>query len=129
MLITQLRKYWNILLINIIMFDSWYDIPVSFGGWAYCTKEAVTVYLKSGKVFHFDEKHIDLPSYKSIDVSVWQKDGKPHRLNGPAAIGFDKGFIIEDYWIEGIMYEDSKVYWSHPLVIEETIRRILESDL
>ena len=62
MLITQLRKYWNILLINIIMFDSWYDIPVSFGGWAYCTKEAVTVYLKSGKVLNVSEEEPTIPS-------------------------------------------------------------------
>lgn len=52
----------------------------------------------------------------------WMKDGKFHNLNGPAIVEY---YDLKSYYIDNRMMS-KETYYSHPLVIQYKLDKILE---
>lgn len=104
----------------MITFDYWTDIPDDFEGHCYAKNYGTQYWYTKYKTLHNNDGPAIIKSSGPIQ---WFKNGKCHRLGGPAITNFNGR---EHYYIYG-EWMTPKEYWEHPLVIEYKLNSILDS--
>ena len=109
--------------LQITTFEYLHLIPDDFTGWCFVLNNSTRYYYKNKK-FSIDPANPDEPSLsKTGSSSWWIENAGKHRIGGPARIW--KKHNIFEFWIENKKYSE-KQYWSHPLIVDYTIKKILE---